>query len=129
MKQDKEFEQFAKGLRQEVEETFDYIKDTGEITNFVRSKIQKAWNYQQQKLAKAEAALKVAEEAIDFYSERYAWTSDIRKRSDFGKPIFSEIDVSDHTTFEYKTYNHCTIGGKRARQAKKRINEIMKGKQ
>ena len=43
MKQDKEFEQFAKGLRQEVEETFDYIKDTGEITNFVRSKIQKAW--------------------------------------------------------------------------------------
>ena len=77
MKQDKEFEQFAKGLRQEVEETFDYIKDTGEITNFVRSKIQKAWNYQQQKLAKAEAALKVYEEAVEnALNEDEAWFKD-----------------------------------------------------
>ena len=122
MKQDKEFEQFAKGLRQEVEETFDYIKDTGEITNFVRSKIQKAWNYQQQKLAKAEAALKVAEEAIGFYADKDNWsgTSDV----EFAKCIFKRTSDNEYDD-EDERLPRAFTSGKRARQAMASMKKVL----
>lgn len=76
----------------------------------------------EQKLAKAEAALKVAEEAIGFYADKDNWsgTSDV----EFAKCIFKRTSDNEYDD-EDERLPRAFTGGKRARQAMASMKKVL----
>lgn len=79
--------------------------------------VRAAWDYQQSKIEKLEQAVEILRESNGYYKEYKNWTC-----SQIDAPLNESFILNDTTR---KPHSVAIVGGKRAREAERRVKEIL----